>query len=231
MANNKQVTAEYFDFKDAVSDQNGIKPACRLCGKIVAATWQGREGSREKGLWNAINLQHHLIEWHNTEWTTKIHPRMKFKLTPNKRSSAPGNTTEKLHKLERVATESVNFSCFWCGVQMTQRGIINHRRYLINSIVNPYIFYTIYRAKGFGGESGCKHFGGLYKTSHLAPELNAAIEESKRDQMTAEELELQQATNLAKFKSYISEGIDTIPVCKEDVNRTARGIYCVINID
>jgi hypothetical protein len=49
--------------------------------------------------------------------------------------------------------------------------------------------------------------------------------------MTPEELELQQANNLDKFKSYISEGIETIPVCKEDVNRMARGAYCVINID
>jgi hypothetical protein len=82
MPNNKQVTAEYYDFKDAVSDQNGIKPACRLCGKIIAASWQGREDSREKGIWNADHLQRHLIEWHNTEWTSQIEPRMKFKLTP-----------------------------------------------------------------------------------------------------------------------------------------------------
>jgi hypothetical protein len=91
--------------------------------------------------------------------------------------------------------------------------------------------HTIYRVGGFGGESGCKHFGGLYQTSHLAPELDAAIEESKRDQMTPEELKLQQATNLAKFKSYISDGSETIPVCKKDINRKERGVYCVIFID
>jgi hypothetical protein len=69
MANNKQVTAEYFDFKDAVSDQKGIRPACRLCGIIVAVPWQGREGSREKQIWNANHLQRHLIEWHNANRT------------------------------------------------------------------------------------------------------------------------------------------------------------------
>jgi hypothetical protein len=31
------------------------------------------------------------------------------------------------------------------------------------------------------------------------------------------------ANNLAKFKSFISEGIETIPVCKEDINRNERG--------
>jgi hypothetical protein len=118
MPSNKQIASEYFDFKDAVSDQQSIRPACRLCGRIVAVPWQGREGSREKGLWNAICLQRHLIEWHNTEWTTHIEPRMKFKLTPNKRLTTPGNTTETIHKLTRVATESLNFSCLWCGVQL-----------------------------------------------------------------------------------------------------------------
>jgi hypothetical protein len=137
MANNKQVTAEYFDFKDAVSDQKGIKPACRLCGKIVTTSWQGKEDSREKKIWQAHNLQRHLIEWHKTEWTTQIEPRMKFKLTPNKRSTAPGNTTEKLHKLQRVVTESLNFSCFWCGVQMAQQNLYKHRR-LVHSLLIPY---------------------------------------------------------------------------------------------
>jgi hypothetical protein len=57
MPNNKQVTAEYFDFKDAASDQSGIKPACRLCGKIVAASWQGRKGSGKRifGMPNVYN--------------------------------------------------------------------------------------------------------------------------------------------------------------------------------
>jgi hypothetical protein len=45
---------------------------------------------------------------------------MKFKLTPNKRSSAPGNTTEKIHKLAKVVTISVNFSCSAFGVEYKQ---------------------------------------------------------------------------------------------------------------
>jgi hypothetical protein len=69
-----------------------IKPACRLCGRIVTATWQGREGSGEKQIWNANDLQRHLIEWHKSEWTTQIERSIyKNILAVNRCSFTPEN--------------------------------------------------------------------------------------------------------------------------------------------